>query len=52
MEAAEANMKLARRSFMPNPEIGVDAIHEKQYGSPWDDRVGLDFQHSPAQRGP
>ena len=43
VEAAEANMKLARRSFMPNPEIGVDAIHEKQYGSPWDDRVGLNF---------
>ncbi|WNM07495.1 TolC family protein [Komagataeibacter nataicola] len=43
VEAAEANMKLARRSFMPNPEIGVDAIHEKQYGSPWDDRVGVDF---------
>ncbi|WEQ51731.1 TolC family protein [Komagataeibacter oboediens] len=43
VEAAEANMTLARRSFMPNPEIGVDAIHEKQYGSPWDDRVGLNF---------
>ena len=43
VEAAEANMKLARHSFMPNPEIGVDAIHEKQYGSPWDDRVGLNF---------
>lgn len=43
VEAAEANMKLARRSFMPNPEIGVDAIHEKQFGSPWDDRVGLNF---------
>lgn len=43
VEAAEANMKLARRSFMPNPEIGIDAIHEKQYGSPWDDRVGVNF---------
>ncbi|PAK76774.1 TolC family protein [Acetobacter fabarum] len=43
VEAAEANMKLARRSFMPNPEIGIDAIHEKQYGSPWDDRVGINF---------
>ena len=43
VEAAEANMRLARRSFMPNPEIGVDAIHEKQYGSPWDDRVGVNF---------
>lgn len=43
VEAAQANMKLARRSFMPNPEIGIDAIHEKQYGSPWDDRVGINF---------
>ncbi|PYD74922.1 TolC family protein [Novacetimonas pomaceti] len=43
VEAAEANMKLAHRSFMPNPEIGVDAIHEKQYGSPWDNRVGVNF---------
>lgn len=43
VEAAEANMRLARRSFMPNPEVGIDAIHEKQYGSPWDDRVGINF---------
>ena len=41
--AARADMVLARRSFMPNPEIGVGAIHEKQYGSPWDDRVGINF---------
>lgn len=46
VEAAHANMKLARRSFMPNPEIGIDAIHEKQYGSPWDDRVGINFSVS------
>lgn len=41
--AAQAALKLARRSFMPNPEIGVGAIHEKQYGSPWDNRVGISF---------
>lgn len=34
-------MRLARASFMPDPEVGVAAIHEKQYGSPWDDRVGI-----------
>ncbi|WP_086652907.1 TolC family protein [Acetobacter malorum] len=41
--AARADLVLARRSFMPNPEIGVGAIHEKQYGSPWDNRVGVNF---------
>ncbi|WP_252346809.1 TolC family protein [Acetobacter sp. P1H12_c] len=41
--AARADLLLARRSFMPNPEIGVGAIHEKQYGSPWDNRVGVNF---------
>lgn len=39
--AARASDDLARRSFMPNPEVGVDAIHEKQYGSPWNTRVGV-----------
>ncbi|GBR29654.1 cobalt/zinc/cadmium resistance heavy metal efflux pump protein [Acetobacter orleanensis NRIC 0473] len=41
--AAQADLVLARRSFMPNPEIGVGAIHEAQYGSPWDTRVGVNF---------
>lgn len=41
--AARADLVLARRSFMPNPEIGVGALHEKQYGSPWDSRVGVNF---------
>ncbi|NHN86443.1 TolC family protein [Acetobacter musti] len=41
VRAAEEGMRLARASFMPNPEVGVAAIHEKQYGSPWDDRVGV-----------
>ncbi|MBO1326773.1 TolC family protein [Acetobacter sp. TBRC 12305] len=41
VKVAEANLDLAKRSFMPNPEIGVDAIHEEQYQSPWDNRVGF-----------
>ncbi|MFT9091944.1 TolC family protein [Gluconacetobacter dulcium] len=39
--AAQEAVRLARASFMPNPEIGVGAIHEGQYGSPWDSRVGV-----------
>lgn len=41
VRAAQEGMQLARSSFMPNPEVGVGAIHEKQYGSPWDNRVGV-----------
>ncbi|WP_252349763.1 MULTISPECIES: TolC family protein [Acetobacteraceae] len=41
VHAAEAGVHLAKTSFMPNPEVGAVAIHEKQYGSPWDDRVGV-----------
>ncbi|BCK77126.1 outer membrane efflux protein [Acetobacter aceti NRIC 0242] len=41
VHTAEEGMRLARASFMPNPEVGISAIHEKQYGSPWDDRVGV-----------
>lgn len=41
VRAAQEGMRLARSSFMPNPEVGLSAIHEKQYGSPWDDRVGV-----------
>lgn len=39
--AGQEAVRLARASFMPNPEIGVGAIHEGQYGSPWDNRVGV-----------
>ncbi|MBB2189010.1 TolC family protein [Gluconacetobacter azotocaptans] len=39
--AARAKDRLVQASFMPNPELGVDAIHEKQYGSPWNTRVGV-----------
>ncbi|WP_249197256.1 TolC family protein [Gluconobacter wancherniae] len=41
VKAAQENTHLARASFMPNPEIGVSAIHEEQYGSPWDTRLGV-----------
>lgn len=41
VHTAEAGVHLAKTSFMPNPEVGVAAVHEKQYGSPWDDRVGV-----------
>ncbi|MBB2202302.1 TolC family protein [Gluconacetobacter tumulisoli] len=41
--AAEDGVKLARASFMPNPEVGIGAIHEGSYGSPWDDRVGVNI---------
>lgn len=41
VRTAEEGMRSARASFMPNPEVGIGAIHEKQYGSPWDDRVGV-----------
>ncbi|MFT8720439.1 TolC family protein [Acetobacter sp.] len=41
VRTAEEGVRLAKASFMPNPEVGIGAIHEKQYGSPWDDRVGV-----------
>ncbi|MEJ5117787.1 TolC family protein [Gluconobacter cerinus] len=42
--AAEEDMHLARSSFMPNPEIGIDAIDEGQYGSPWATQVGVNVR--------
>lgn len=42
--AAQNQMKLARKSFMPNPEIGVDAIDQGQYDSPWDTQVGVNLR--------
>nr|WP_231865400.1 TolC family protein [Gluconobacter albidus] len=42
--AAQNQMKLVRRSFMPNPEVGVDAIDQGQYGSPWDTQVGVNLR--------
>ncbi|OAG73773.1 cobalt transporter [Gluconobacter japonicus] len=42
--AAQAQVRLARASFMPNPEVGVDAIDQAQYGSPWDTQVGFNVR--------
>ncbi|WP_059431484.1 MULTISPECIES: TolC family protein [Gluconobacter] len=42
--AAQEDMHLARSSFMPNPEIGIDAIDQGQYGSPWATQVGVNIR--------
>ena len=42
--AAQAQLRLARASFMPNPEVGVNAIDQAQYGSPWDTQVGFNIR--------
>ncbi len=39
--AAQEGMKLARRSYMPNPKIGIDVMKQGQYQSPWDTQVGF-----------
>lgn len=38
---AEEGMHLAQKSFMPNPQIGISAIRDIQFGSPWDTRTGV-----------
>ncbi|MFT9449280.1 TolC family protein [Gluconobacter japonicus] len=42
--AAQEDMHLARSSFMPNPEVGIDAIDQGQYGSPWATQVGVNIR--------
>ncbi|GBR58620.1 cobalt/zinc/cadmium resistance heavy metal efflux pump protein [Gluconobacter thailandicus F149-1 = NBRC 100600] len=42
--AAQAQVHLARASFMPNPEVGVEALDQAQYGSPWDTQVGFNVR--------
>jgi len=39
--AAREGMHLAQKSFMPNPQIGIAAIRDIQFGSPWDTRTGV-----------
>jgi len=39
--AAREGMHLAQKSFMPNPQIGIAAIRDVQFGSPWDTRTGV-----------
>ena len=41
LEAAEAALRLVRVADRDDPEVGIEGIHEKQFGSPWDNRVGV-----------
>ncbi|GBQ70782.1 cobalt/zinc/cadmium resistance heavy metal efflux p ump protein CzcC [Ameyamaea chiangmaiensis NBRC 103196] len=41
---AQASFNVARRSYMPNPQVGVEVLRQAQYGSPWDTQVGVQFQ--------
>ncbi|WP_242011514.1 TolC family protein [Acetobacter fallax] len=53
--SAKATYDVAKHSYMPNPEIGVQVMRQEQYGSPWDTQVGVQFQvglPSEAQNAP
>ncbi len=39
--AARANARLVRIGNRDDPEVGLQGINEKQFGSPWDTRVGV-----------
>lgn len=41
--SARAAYSLARHSYMPNPQLGVQVVKQGQYGSPWDTQVGVQF---------
>ncbi|NIE80005.1 TolC family protein [Asaia sp. As-1742] len=41
--SAKAAYSLARHSYMPNPQLGVQVVKQGQYGSPWDTQVGVQF---------
>lgn len=43
LAAAEASDERVKNSYMPNPQVGVMTVHEKQYGSPWNTRVGVEM---------
>ncbi|GAN54826.1 TolC family protein [Tanticharoenia sakaeratensis] len=38
---AGASYELARRSYMPDPNVGVQVSRQEQYGSPWDTQIGV-----------
>ncbi len=40
---ARDRLHLAEKSFMPNPQIGIAAIRDIQFGSPWDTRTAITF---------
>lgn len=41
---AQAAFDLTRRSYMPNPQIGIQVSRQEQFDSPWDTQVGVQFQ--------
>ncbi len=41
VEAAQAGLRLVRLADRDDPELGVEAIRDKQFGSPWDTRYGV-----------
>lgn len=41
VEAAQAELRLVRLADRDDPELGVEAIRDKQFGSPWDTRYGV-----------
>lgn len=42
-KSARASYSVARHSYMPNPQVGVQVVKQGQYGSPWDTQVGVQF---------
>ena len=44
LDAANAALRLVRASPIADPEVGLEGIREKQFGSPWDSRVGITFR--------
>jgi len=41
VDAARAEDQLSAHSYMDHPQVGIESIHEKQYGSPWNTRFGV-----------
>lgn len=39
--SAEASLRLTRIADRDDPDVAVQGIHEKQFGSPWDTRFGV-----------
>ncbi len=42
-KSAKASYTLARHSYMPAPQVGVQVVKQGQFGSPWDTQVGVQF---------
>lgn len=41
VDAAQAELRLVRLADRDDPELGVEAIRDHQFGSPWDTRYGV-----------